>query len=110
MSELKPSSNEEEYFHKLEREKAARRKAESEQARAAEALEARKAAHWMRCPKCGAELATETYHRIQVDRCTECKGIWFDAGEAESLLDKDEGAVTRFFGDMLGGLGGKKRS
>ena len=25
---------------------------------------------------------------VDVDRCTQCKGIWFDPGEAEALKDK----------------------
>jgi Zn-finger nucleic acid-binding protein len=25
------------------------------------------------------------YRRIEIDRCTDCKGIWFDALEAEML-------------------------
>jgi Zn-finger nucleic acid-binding protein len=25
---------------------------------------------------------------IEIDRCTGCKGIWFDIGEAEALKDK----------------------
>jgi hypothetical protein len=32
--------------------------------------------------------------------------VWFDAGEAEGLLDKEPGVMTRFFGDMMSGLGG----
>ena len=25
---------------------------------------------------------------VTVDRCSDCKGIWFDVGEAETLKDK----------------------
>jgi Zn-finger nucleic acid-binding protein len=25
---------------------------------------------------------------IEIDRCTHCKGLWFDAGELEALKDK----------------------
>ena len=46
---------------------------------------------------------------MTVDRCGECRGVWFDAGEAESLLDKAPGALTSFFGDLIGGLGGSKK-
>lgn len=39
----------------------------------------------MECPKCGADMEKVTYQEIQVDRCTRCKGIWFDMLEAEQL-------------------------
>ncbi|MEQ8973125.1 MAG: zf-TFIIB domain-containing protein [Coleofasciculus sp. C1-SOL-03] len=37
------------------------------------------------CPKCGANLESITHGGIEVDRCCNCKGIWFDSLEAEKL-------------------------
>ena len=43
----------------------------------------------MECPKCQNEMEEVTYGRgLVIDRCTNCKGIWFDIGEAEKLKDK----------------------
>ena len=43
----------------------------------------------MECPKCHSEMEEVTYGRgLVIDRCTNCKGIWFDTGEAEALKDK----------------------
>ena len=39
----------------------------------------------MQCPKCKADFETITYDKIEVDRCTECKGVWFDIMEKEDL-------------------------
>ena len=40
----------------------------------------------MECPKCQANMEEITYGRnMTIDRCTNCKGIWFDIGEAELL-------------------------
>ncbi len=39
----------------------------------------------MRCPKCEAEFETFTYENVEVDRCTRCGGIWFDAPDMENL-------------------------
>ena len=39
----------------------------------------------MNCPKCNATMETVTYENITVERCTACKGLWFDALEAEHL-------------------------
>lgn len=106
MADIKTSSNEEEYFHKLEQERLARRKEESGKAKTVTEREALQKLHYMHCPKDGSTLMTETYHGIQIERCPECKGVWFDTGEAESLLDKEPGAMGKLFGDMFGGLGG----
>ncbi len=110
MSDLKPSKSEEEYFHKQEQERLARRRAEAAAQAAARDKDERRARHHMKCPKCGADLATETYKGIQVDRCPECRGVWFDAGEVESLVEKEENVLQAFFGDVFKGFGGSKKS
>jgi Zn-finger nucleic acid-binding protein len=33
------------------------------------------------------------YEGIEVDRCIDCKGIWFDIGESDRLRDKDAAAA-----------------
>jgi Zn-finger nucleic acid-binding protein len=40
----------------------------------------------MNCPKCGAETEKVAHGGIDVDRCTACKGIWFDVLERERLV------------------------
>jgi len=42
----------------------------------------------MRCPKCRADMETVEYEGTEVDRCTICQGIWFDAGEIDILKNK----------------------
>lgn len=37
------------------------------------------------CPKCGGNLEKVIYQEIEVDRCCQCRGIWFDSLEAEQL-------------------------
>ena len=100
------SKGEEEYFQRLEAERLAKRR---EEAARQKHTDERKS-HIGRCPACGGHLKPEQYHAITIDRCTDCKGIWFDAGEAESLLDKPAGALGGIFGDLFGGLGGKKKA
>ena len=39
----------------------------------------------MNCPKCQSAMETVTFHGVQVDRCTGCKGIWFDGLEHRRL-------------------------
>ena len=75
----KPSRNEEEYFATQERENLAKVR---EAARKSAMSEERKS-HYMKCPKCGADLKTEDFHGVQIDRCPECHGLWLDAGEID---------------------------
>jgi hypothetical protein len=108
MADIKPSQNEEEYFHKLEQERLERRRQETAAQAAARDRDERRATHFMKCPKCGADLVTENYRNIQVDRCGECGGVWFDAGEVETLVGKDS-SMQGFFGDLFKGLGGGRK-
>ena len=39
------------------------------------------------CPVCGIPLQVETLHRQEVDRCHQCRGIFFDKGELSSILN-----------------------
>jgi PAT family beta-lactamase induction signal transducer AmpG len=48
----------------------------------------------MRCPKCRADMEQIEHDGIEVDRCSRCGGIWFDAGEAELLSTKDAAAAV----------------
>ena len=41
----------------------------------------------MNCPKCKSEFEKIDYQGIEVDRCKECKGIWFDFLEHEKLKE-----------------------
>ncbi len=41
----------------------------------------------MNCPKCDAEMAKVTFESVEIDRCTKCHGLWFDALEKENLKE-----------------------
>ena len=58
-----------------------------------------RALHWMRCPKCGAELSEVQFRSVRVDKCFTCGGVYLDDGELEQLTGKPgwfEG-MLRFF-------------
>lgn len=47
----------------------------------------------MNCPHCTDEvLIALEYSQVEVDYCTECKGIWLDSGELELLLGNEQAA------------------
>ena len=52
----------------------------------------------MKCPKCEGKMEEVTFKNIEVDRCTECNGIWFDILEADDLK-KIEGSEIIDIGD-----------
>ena len=40
----------------------------------------------MICPACKYDMIVVEYHSIELDYCSNCKGVWFDSGELELLL------------------------
>ena len=97
--EEKPSRNEDEYFVKMDAELLKARRAKLD----ADRLKQERSIHFMKCPKCGADLAEREMHNIKVDQCTECDGIWLDKGEMELLVHSEEGSgVGRVIRDLLG--------
>lgn len=63
----------------------------------------------MECPKCRAEMEVVVYQSIDVHRCTDCKGLWFDSSVRERLaaLPGSEGIDSgdRRIGRSHDGLG-----
>ena len=82
---------------------AARKKRETvdKELQTAEAEERRRA-HWHKCPKCGSDMTVETVSGIEVEKCTSCEGIFFDRGELEGLLMKQESQRRGFFRKLMG--------
>lgn len=74
----------------LEAAREARQKREQERAAKEKAEELKKAKdlHFMKCPKCGHDMKEVVLEEIAIDRCTFCEGVYFDAGELETLLQK----------------------
>ena len=51
----------------------------------------------MKCPKCGMKLVEIDYKKIKMDKCSECEGIWLDAGELDMVAQMDKGSLEKFF-------------
>ena len=47
----------------------------------------------LQCPKCNAPMELVQVESTQVDRCTSCRGLWFDALEDQDVRGKP-GAET----------------
>jgi Zn-finger nucleic acid-binding protein len=64
------------------------------------------AAFWsgaIRCPKCRTDMEQIDYEGVEIDRCRNCKGLWFDAGEIEVLSTKNAAAALDT-GDVATGM------
>ena len=106
MTQDKPSRNENEYFAREETERLRKQRAELETT----ATRLERKSHYRKCPKCGAGLQTEEFHKIQVDRCPECHGLWLDAGEIDAVIaHEDHGLLRRVVGDMMTAFRGGSR-
>ncbi|MDH3496893.1 MAG: zf-TFIIB domain-containing protein [Gemmatimonadota bacterium] len=92
---INPSRNEEEYFVRQEAERIKALKQEAQEA----SQRAERQSHFMKCPRCGGDLRVEHYQGIEVERCPDCHGLWFDEGEAQRLVElnasKGVGGVFR---------------
>jgi len=94
---VKPSEKEEEYFAKMQFEKKKKIEEEKHKKLAAEEKNRLKNLHFMRCPKCGMELIEIDYKNIKIDKCSECEGIWLDAGELDSVSKIEKSGLDKLF-------------
>jgi len=101
MTTDRPMNKEDEYFLKLDMERIKGLRAKLDKTRSDENEQQRMKAHWMKCPKCGADLEEIYYEEVMIDRCTGCKGIWLDQGELELLTqgraEFSRGLLQRLF-------------
>jgi uncharacterized protein len=93
----KPSEREAEYVARMEYEKQKKIEDEKHRKLAEEEKKRLKETHYMRCPKCGMELIEIDYKEIKVDKCSECEGIWLDAGELEAVARLEKGGLDKLF-------------
>ena len=77
---------EEEYFYKKNKELVEKMRTGLDAQRAEQEAHSAQNPHWMKCPKCGKDLAEVDLAGIKVDQCTNCLGIYLDKGELELLI------------------------
>ena len=97
--EEKPSRNEDEYFVRLDAALMKQRRAELDALR----LKQERSAHLNKCPKDGNELVEREMHQVKVDICTQCGGMWLDAGEMDLIREAGRSSgISRFVDDLFG--------
>jgi Zn-finger nucleic acid-binding protein len=55
----------------------------------------------MKCPVCKISTTAIEFDKIELDYCPACRGIWFDRGELELLLDMRTGGAARDLVNIL---------
>lgn len=49
----------------------------------------------MKCPKCEViELTMADRTGVEIDYCTECRGVWLDRGELDKIIERAALAVN----------------
>jgi len=94
---MKPSKLEEAHIWVQEMKQRIAKLAKAQQAKSEAEKHQLKEAHWMRCPKCGQKLATETCGTVEIDVCPSCKGVWLDMGELGRIAEGE----SSFFNKCL---------
>lgn len=95
---MKPSEREAEYIARMEYEKRKKLEEEKHKKLKEEEKIKLKELHYMRCPKCGMEMIEIDYKGIEIDKCSECEGIWLDAGELEAVAKLEKTGLDKLFG------------
>ena len=49
----------------------------------------------MKCPKCRTDLMITDRQGIEIDFCSQCRGVWLDRGELDKLIER----ASRYGGD-----------
>ena len=91
------TTSEQEYFHKLAQAQLAKLREVAAIEDAEAAAEAAKELHFHKCGKCGADMKTELFKGIEIERCS-CGAVLLDPGELEQLAGKDE---SGFFASLF---------
>ena len=97
-------SFEQDYFAREDAEKMRRLAAEQKRALAAEERRRLKELHWMRCPRCGMEMApVKLRDDLTVDACFSCGGVFLKKPDIDIIAaPKQKGimaAILNWFSD-----------
>jgi len=93
-------SKEEEFFYRQNKELIAKKRRELDARKSEQVIAQKRGPHWMKCPKCSGEMVEVELAGIKVDQCGDCRGIYFDHGELEILIESKE--PKGFLGAMKG--------
>lgn len=92
----KPSQSESEFFAREEAEKIHRLAEQQRREHVSSEKEHNRQIHFMKCPKCGADLKTIRLGLVDVEECTECEALVLDKGELQKIKVADNTLLKSF--------------
>jgi uncharacterized protein len=42
----------------------------------------------MKCPRCQVDLMISDRQGIEIDFCSQCRGVWLDRGELDKIIER----------------------
>ena len=99
---IKPTQSEAEYYAREEFDRRKTLEIDKRAAMEAEEKKQQQELHYMRCPKCGMQLIEIDYQGIEIDKCSECEGVWLDAGELEVVSKMEKRGLEMLFSVFTG--------
>jgi hypothetical protein len=94
---VKPTEQEDEYFARIEREMKEKIAEQQKKHASKEEREKLRELHFMKCPKCGMDLIEMDFKGMKIDECTDCRGMWLDAGEFDAMARIDKPVLKKLF-------------
>jgi hypothetical protein len=94
---VKPTEREDEYFVRIEQELKKQTEERKKKDASKEEREKLRELHFMKCPKCGIDLIEIDFKGMKIDECSDCRGMWLDAGEFDALAKIEKPVLERLF-------------
>lgn len=47
----------------------------------------------MNCPVCTVPLQMTERQGVEIDYCSQCRGVWLDRGELDKIIERSRGAA-----------------
>jgi uncharacterized protein len=51
----------------------------------------------MKCPNCGELLLITERHKVEIDYCPSCRGVWLDKGELDKVIEYASNNAETYF-------------
>lgn len=49
----------------------------------------------MKCPNCNVNLVMSDRNGVEIDYCSECRGVWLDRGELDKIIERSSQHLSR---------------
>ena len=94
---VKPTDQEDEYFARIEREMMKKIEEQKKKRASKDENQKLRQLHYMKCPKCGMDLVEIDFKGMRIDECSDCRGMWLDAGEFDAMAKIEKPVLERLF-------------